>query len=211
MKTKIFFVILICGMLLSGCSVASEEDSGIHADKGSYYFTSISEYKEHIKTANIPENYITFDAVSCLGNFGSYSSNMGVVRSYRYSIDDPNGVMVGISIRHKPHYSWETEIKNAVLFPNNLEDMRFITGLTDPACYIRHGLTYIYVGGEKAGSLVCVVWIEDSIEYVISMASVLADYPTGRRETIVSRLLSLDETVSKAAFTELKAHMRANS
>ena len=45
----------------------------------------------------------------------------------------------------------------------------------------------------------------------VSDSSTLHNYPLDGKETIMSRLLDLDENVSKAAFEKWKAHMKANS
>jgi hypothetical protein len=92
-------------------------------------------------------------------------------------------------------YSYDLTLDS---LPDGMEDMRQLTVVPhEPpkvAMYSRHGLEYHYLGN---GALGWLVWHEGDIEFKLGISNILAIYPTDAKETILSRLLSIDEMSRK--------------
>ena len=211
MSKKILILCVLLSCLLTACGNAgASTDATFVGNRKVPGVYSLDEYHEFIKTAHLPSNFILYECISILGNFRCVIFDSWKDYSWAsYKLTDENNYEVFITIC----LASENRYDDASVIDVSLEgckDMRKLTnGPYEDNFRIHRAGLYYYYG--RSGSLMGIIWQEGKNSILLDGASYLDDYPMDGKETIVSRLLSIDENVSKAAFEELKAYMKANS
>ena len=160
---------------------------------------------------------MSYNQISVLGSFHSFyywPPGGKYPEYYTYNLKDTNNRNLSISMTINPGNDnlsrLFAEDARLLSLPEGMTDMLHLVGCEAISyVYTRHGLDYHYL---QNGKLHMIVWTENDVRYQLNNGGVLAnDFSMDGEETIMHRLLSIDENVSKAAFEELKAHMKANS
>lgn len=212
----IILVILLFAMsvFLLSCAVTQENTESMNSCATPWHsFRDYDKYHEYVRqqilNGKLPSNFVPASAFFILGEFDSFV-HTDYAPMYFHEIIDSNNIKLEIWITHSPR-----EVKRQLInLPDNTSDLRVLYGIDGNAKYVRHGLTYMYRPmanlDEGVVGLDSVRWVEAGIEYSLKPNGTFSKYPMDGEETILSRLLSIDENVSKAAFEELKAYMRTH-
>ena len=211
MSKKILILCVLLSCLLTACgNTGASSNATFVGDREVPGVYSLDEYHEFIKTAHLPSNFIRYECISILGNFLQVIfDSWEDYSTAHYLLTDENNYWISLLIRPASKNTYDHPIVSNVSLEECKDMQKLTNGPYDHNFKIyRAGLYYHY---GRDGSLMRITWQEGKNIILLSGASLLIDYPMDGKETIVSRLLSIDENVSKAAFEELKAHMKANS
>lgn len=165
-------------------------------------FNSIEEYEAFIEREELPDGFVRMENFAALGEFyfGTMQSSDNTECFYSYI--NENGFRSSVSV--KP-----SEEKNAFLHtllesaPDG-ESMCKIPETGERMDYVRNGVRFAYSGG---GELISVEWRLGGKTYTISSGSGLSNYPIHEEDTLLKRLLSVEDPVFQAAFQELTASL----
>lgn len=161
--------------------------------------TDYSEYEEFIDTHTLQEDFITYDQLSFLGEFGIFiyfSYYYGNYGEYSYTVIDENGYELFIRMQHL-NINDEVFDSPAVLDSTahtNKTDLRNIDNTA--TCYtMLNNVKYTYVQGK----LLSLEWVENNIQYTLSGNGMLDNYPTDGNATVMSKLLTKSEASNAIA------------
>ena len=158
-----------------------------------YSFYDETYKKTCAENKGLPENFITYDKISHMGEFESfiYLSNVisGDNSTYMYSLMDENGY--NVNIRFKLNEEGFSEAEN-ILITENIDDFRMVTSEI-ACCTFVDNVKYTYASGK----LLSIKMVYENVTITITGNSVLSDYPVDGTDTFISRLLS-PNTASEA-------------
>lgn len=142
------------------------------------------EYRIFLATAELPEDFVTYDMLKPIGQFKGYV-NLGEAdysQSY-YSFADENGVELALYIKPLE----EAEGYDAAENPPDPRDLRTLPeeGIREYYC---GALRYRYLEGK----LLTIRWVFGDKEFVLYMDGTYSEYPLSGAETFVSRLLNTE-------------------
>lgn len=178
-----------------------------------YCFTvsTYDKYVEFLEEAKpkVKPDLIRFSAFDVLGEFDCFvwwGAPEADYSAYYYSLTDPNGVGHSIYIYQKDK---EPEFKYTLIdsLPEGMSSMCDLGQAYDfsPA-YKRNGLQYCYL---RDGRLNMLRWEENG--FVIHLSGDWREYlENAHGDTLVQRLLSLDDAVAAAVSKELKNNIKAS-
>ena len=174
-------------------------------------FDDIEEYNAYASKENLvtySSNFIYASALKCLGEFSLYYYEpIYWQNEYEYHLTDVNSVTLRLEISENQssvYTDQERPVRDAL--PENMVDMTQTDPTVGAFYYNRNGLQYCY---SKTGKLSDIQWVDNNIRFRLYWS--LYDYPMDSEDTIVKRLLSLDDTVAMDAWGELKTYIRENN
>ena len=223
MKIHRFLFLLLALLLLSGCSdtpYETEASSSQEALSGSPapIIESYDSYQNMLsKGIGIPEGFITFDRLSVFGQWNHFvfdclvpSGNHGIW--YRYNLKMPaidGTIEHEICIYHQPEKTFgqsfikkRTKSKLTNADCENYESMYQIEPRKEKFYIERNGVIYIYI---TRGELLCLTFELNGIQYYIDVSKPLLN--SLDKNSVLARLLSLDEDVAKEAYNEITASL----
>ena len=222
MKKCVAMLLLLAVLFLSGCSDTPYETEASSSQEALCGWPppkieSYDSYQNMLsKGLGIPEGFITFDRISVFGQWNYFvfdclvpSGNRGIW--YRYNLKMPaidGTIEHEISIYHQPEKAFgqsfikeRTKSKLTNADCENYESMYQIEPRKEKFYIERNGVTYIYV---TQGELLSVSWELDGIQYYISVNKLRNSLD---KNSVLGRLLSLDEDIAKEAYKEIKASL----
>ena len=181
----------------------SSNSPNIGADGNERAF-SISSYEDYLKflsdpilpkdfgEAQLPNDFITFEALGLGGEFQSLLFPTCSFHYYIYDYVDESGFSLSISVQTS-YNPTPTEKEYLMQAP---QDLRMIN-TTENRSFLIGNTEYVY----KTGKLMYIIWIRDGMKLVISGNDPypwLNHYPTTKSTTFLSQLLNI-ETVEAAS------------
>jgi len=217
---KIYFAVLAIMLLMSACAAAPdttltrENTTGdLSVDVTMTGANDLGEYNELMATmeeiygVKLPENFITWEKLELFGPFSSFVLVDKEEMYYIYNIKNPRGRSVSLCIYHMPNGYLDQEVTEISLTEDmkaEMTDMLRIPG-NDNVVIKRNGYQYRYYEGYLAS----IDWMIDGIQFDLCefrYAFSKSGIPEG---TFISRLLSVSEAESDAAFAELRQSLTA--
>lgn len=213
MKRFIASIMLLSIILLVGCSApvadTGETQGALPTVAPNEYLACISlttfnskeEYDAFIEAdgSKLPADFFSWEDA---GQFGEVVS-MVLLGSgkYLYGIVDETGHNLTMTINRHPKSLSEKMVAEKELTIN--EDLRKTVNKKGVDLYFKRG-EIIYDVSDN-GNLYAIIFYMDGVE--INITGKLWEYPINRADTLVSKLISADETVANAAFAELMENL----
>ena len=174
-------------------------------------FDNIEDYNAYASQENLAtysQNFIYASALKCLGEFSLYYYEpIYWQNEYEYHLTDVNSVTLRFEISENQssvYTDQERPVRDAL--PENMVDMTQTDPTVGAFYYNRNGLQYCY---SKTGMLANIQWVDNNIRFQLDWSP--HNYPMDGEDTIVKRLLSLDDAVAMDAWDELKTYIRENN
>lgn len=156
---------------------------------GEARFLSIQSYEEYldfIASDEIPNDFITYEMISYMGEFESLTIRsyyyLSDFSAYHYNLVDDLGVEFSIDVRTDKAPE-DIVTKNYLMQPP--QDIRNIES-TQVSYFSHNGMEFLYLQGR----LTYIYWYHGQIKITFSGRSSLSTYPTTQGSTFLSNLLN---------------------
>ena len=222
---KVMLISVFCfALFLSSCATQRSADDW-HETDYDIAMLSLDAYAEYLKTAELPQNFHYASAFEIFGDFERYYRRKDSTTGCQYSCDfcyfyefrDSNDWVICVEV-HSSTYPPTLNGRRLESIPSGSTSMRCLKWDFDGMGndYYRGFLRYRYY---PSGNLKKIDWREDNVWIEISTYQHrqdneiyhTEDYPEQGENTMIQRLLSLDDAVAMDAWDELKTHIRENN
>lgn len=155
---------------------------------------SYGEYLEFIAHAELPSDFVPYEAIANLGEFKSFVCLSDVrdndFSSCMYSLFDESQSEFVLYVDIGNQDVSTVPVSNITAVNSN--NMRSLINSTDAGTYIVSGMEYKYI----AGKLLSISWSDGNISYTLSGTSMLGDYPENITTTAVGKMMNVQNAKS---------------
>lgn len=173
----------------------SEELSG--GEEPLLIIESYDEYLKFIKGVNLPTDFVSYEAISTLGEFKSFvclsDASNNDFSSCMYNLFDESQSEFVLYVDIGSQTAITTPVSTVTTIDGN--NMRSLVNSSGAGIYVASGMEYKYV----AGKLLSISWSNDNVSYTLSGTSMLGDYPEDFATTAVGKMMNIQSATSVVA------------
>lgn len=205
---KVYSILIALSLVISlgGCSASGSVSGPVYINPELTHFTTLDEIIAFADTGNLPDEFVSFDALSILGDFDNYLVFTHDYDMYMYNMIDEKGFHFSVYIRHCGFVRPKKILWKSRKMVNMLE-----TGTDETGWLPRDKIVYLYRSGKLGGIYLYIDGLQVAITFMGGMR--IEDYPVGtdgNDSTFIERIVFGTRKEALAAADEFIEYFRAN-